>query len=76
MHLKKKKHCAYFNTPLIKCQFLTHCRVYLYTLIPPFTHSRQFTDANQPTNHVFGLDEETELSGGNLRTSPWGEHAF
>ncbi|KAK3508268.1 hypothetical protein QTP70_018018 [Hemibagrus guttatus] len=30
-----------------------------------FTHYGQFRDANQPTMHVFGLGEETGVSGGN-----------
>ncbi|KAF4075103.1 hypothetical protein AMELA_G00230800 [Ameiurus melas] len=36
-----------------------------YTLTHSFIHYGQFIHANQPTMHVFGLGEETEVPGGN-----------
>lgn len=34
-----------------------------------FTHTQQFTDANQPITHVYGLEEETPETLGELANS-------
>ncbi|KAK3550505.1 hypothetical protein QTP86_033402 [Hemibagrus guttatus] len=63
--------CAYLrrhwasrqDTPWMECQPIARHTPHSHSL----THYGQFRDANQPTTHVFGLEEETVGPGGNPR---------
>ncbi|KAK3572532.1 hypothetical protein QTP86_034320, partial [Hemibagrus guttatus] len=48
------------DTPWTECQPIAE---YTHSLI--HSHNGQFRDANQPTMHVFGLGEKTEVPGEN-----------